>query len=129
MLCKTAVTGRRTRLLAAMMLSIAVASPVAMLHDAVADDVVANAQQETSKVVIDNFTFTPETLTITAGTTVTWINRDDIPHVVAEKNLSFKSKALDTDDQYSHRFDSPGEYEYFCAIHPHMVGKIIVKAR
>jgi plastocyanin len=78
-------------------------------------------------VTIDNFTFAPKELTVAAGTTVKWINHDDIPHTVVEKNLSFRSKALDTDGTYSYTFASAGTFEYFCGLHPHMVGKIIVK--
>jgi len=79
-------------------------------------------------VKIDNFTFSPATLTIPVGTTVTWVNGDDIPHVVAEKNRVFKSKTLDTDDKFTFTFSTPGTVEYFCSLHPHMVGKIIVQA-
>ena len=78
-------------------------------------------------VRIDNFNFTPTALTVTAGTTVTWTNDDDTPHTVREKDGKFKSAALDTDDRFSQTFAAPGEYEYFCSIHPRMVGKIIVK--
>jgi amicyanin len=79
-------------------------------------------------VSIDNFTFTPPSLTIKAGTTVTWINRDDIPHGIASANNSFtKSKALDTDDSYSFTFTTPGTYQYFCYVHPHMTGTIVVQ--
>jgi plastocyanin len=76
---------------------------------------------------IDNFAFTPPTLTVTAGTTVTWKNEDDSPHRIGDKNGTFKSAALDTDDTFSHTFTTPGEYPYICTIHPYMVGKIIVK--
>ena len=80
-------------------------------------------------VGIDNFTFNPQTLTVKAGTTVTWTNRDDIPHGIASSNNAFsKSKALDTDDSYSFTFATPGTYQYFCYIHPHMVGTIVVEA-
>ena len=78
-------------------------------------------------VQIDNFAFTPATLTVTAGTTVTWKNDDDSPHRIGDKNGTFKSAALDTDDTFSHTFAAPGEYPYICTIHPYMVGKIIVK--
>ncbi len=78
-------------------------------------------------VKIDNFTFSPADLTITPGTTVTWINNDDIPHTVAETDKTFRSKALDTDDQYSFTFTTSGEFSYFCSLHPHMTGKITVK--
>ena len=78
-------------------------------------------------VTIDNFAFAPATLTVTAGTTVTWKNDDDSPHRIADKNGTFKSAALDTDDTFSHTFATPGEYPYICTIHPYMIGKIIVK--
>jgi plastocyanin len=61
------------------------------------------------------------------GTTVKFVNHDDIPHTVVEKKLSFRSKALDTDDAYSYTFATAGSFDYFCSLHPHMVGKIIVK--
>ena len=83
---------------------------------------------KTVEVVIGNFTFTPNELTIAPGTTVKWVNHDDIPHLVAEKALAFKSKALDTDDSFSFTFTKPGDVEYFCVLHPHMTGKITVKA-
>jgi plastocyanin len=78
-------------------------------------------------VTIDNFTFAPPALTIAVGTTVKWLNRDDIPHTVVEKNKSFRSKALDTDDSYSFTFSTPGTFDYFCSLHPHMVAQVIVK--
>jgi plastocyanin len=78
-------------------------------------------------VQIDNFAFTPATLTVTAGTTVTWKNEDDSPHRIGDKDGTLKSAALDTDDTFSHTFAAPGEYPYICTIHPYMVGKIIVK--
>ena len=78
-------------------------------------------------VAIDNFKFAPATLTITAGTTVTWKNEDDSPHRIGDKDGTFKSAALDTDDTFSHTFAMPGEYPYICTIHPRMVGKIVVK--
>jgi amicyanin len=81
-----------------------------------------------SAVSIDNFTFTPPSLTVKAGTTVTWINKDDIPHGIASSNNAFtKSKALDTDDSYSFTFTTPGTYQYFCYVHPHMTGMIVVQ--
>ena len=76
---------------------------------------------------IDNFTFAPETLTVKAGTTVTWINQDDIPHTVVASNHSFKSKALDTDDKFTFTFTTPGSYEYFCSLHPHMKAIVTVE--
>jgi|ERR1700678_759485 plastocyanin len=95
----------------------------------------AVAAQEPNEVVIDNFTFGPQELTVAVGTTVKFINRDDIPHTVVDKNLdknadkskAFRSKALDTDDSYSFTFASAGTFDYFCSLHPKMQGKIIVK--
>jgi plastocyanin len=80
-------------------------------------------------VSIDNFTFTPQSLKVKAGTTVTWNNKDDIPHGIASSDNAFKkSKALDTDDSFSYTFTTPGTFQYFCYIHPHMVGTIVVEA-
>ena len=87
----------------------------------------AVAAQEPNAVTIDNFTFGPSELTIAVGTTVKWVNHDDIPHSVVDKNKAFRSKALDTDDAYSFTFASAGTFDYFCGLHPHMVGKILVK--
>jgi plastocyanin len=78
-------------------------------------------------VTIDNFNFSPMTLTVASGTTVTWTNHDDIPHTVRAVDGSFHSKAMDTDDSYSFTFAKPGVYSYFCSVHPKMVGKVIVK--
>ena len=80
-------------------------------------------------VTIDNFAFGPATLTVAPGTKVTWTNKDEEPHTVtsADGGLTFKSPALDTDDKFSFTFDKPGTYKYFCSIHPHMVGTIVVK--
>jgi plastocyanin len=86
-----------------------------------------DAKQDANVVTIDNFTFGPKELTVAVGTTVKWVNHDDIPHTVVEKSTTFRSKALDTDDSYSFTFASAGTFDYFCGLHPHMVGKIIVK--
>ena len=89
----------------------------------------ADTATQASAVSIDNFTFGPQTLTVKAGTTVTWTNKDDIPHGIASDNNAFaKSKALDTDDSYSFTFTTPGTYKYFCYVHPHMTGTIVVQA-
>ena len=85
------------------------------------------AQTPAVAVVIDNFVFNPERLTVKAGTTVIWTNRDDIPHTVVAKAREFKSKVMDTDESYSFTFSTPGEYNYFCSLHPHMVGTIVVQ--
>jgi len=79
------------------------------------------------EVKIDNFTFGPQKLTVKVGDTVTWINEDDIPHTVVSTGR-FRSKALDTDGKYSFTFTTPGTYEYFCGLHPHMQGSVVVEA-
>jgi plastocyanin len=76
---------------------------------------------------IDNFTFAPATITVEPGTTVKWLNRDDIPRTVVAKSLAFRSKALDTDDSFSHRFDDVGVVDYFYSLHPHMTGRVVVR--
>jgi len=92
----------------------------------------ANAQTPAStgsaaEVKIDNFSFGPETITVAAGTTVTWTNRDDIPHTVVSTDGVFKSKVRDTDEKFSYTFDKPGTYAYFCSVHPKMTGKVVVQ--
>jgi plastocyanin len=94
--------------------------------------VTANAQQPapaSAEVKIDNFSFTPATLTVAVGTTVTWTNRDDIPHTVVSTDdpKAFKSKVLDTDEKFSFTFSKPGTYPYFCSVHPKMTGTVVVK--
>ena len=78
-------------------------------------------------VKIDNFSFSPATVTIPAGTTVRWTNHDDIPHTVVSEDKTFKSKVLDTDEQFTYTFTKPGTYSYFCSIHPRMTGKVVVQ--
>jgi plastocyanin len=79
------------------------------------------------EVKVDNFSFSPQTITIAAGTTVIWTNRDDIPHTVVSDDKVFKSKVLDTDEKFSFTFDKAGNFPYFCSIHPKMTGKVIVQ--
>ncbi|WP_223533858.1 MULTISPECIES: cupredoxin family copper-binding protein [unclassified Pseudomonas] len=78
------------------------------------------------KIDIKEFMFGPKDLTVALGTKVTWVNDDEIPHTVAETHKLFRSGALDTGDSYSWVFNTPGEFEYFCALHPQMIGKIVV---
>jgi plastocyanin len=80
-----------------------------------------------AEVKIDNFSFTPTTLTVAAGTQVTWTNRDDIPHTVVTEDKAIKSNALDTDEKFSYTFSKPGTYSYFCSIHPKMKGTVVVQ--
>lgn len=84
------------------------------------------ALADNAKVGIDNFAFTPDVLTVKPGTTVIFENHDDIPHLVVAVDGKYRSKALDTNDQFSVTFDKPGEYAYYCGLHPHMKGKIVV---
>ena len=94
-------------------------------------DFTASAQQASApaEVKIDNFSFSPAVLTIPVGTTVTWTNRDDIPHTVVSSDdpKAFKSKVLDTDEKFAFTFSKPGSYPYFCSVHPKMVGKVVVQ--
>jgi amicyanin len=95
-------------------------------------NVTANTQQAasaTTEVKIDNFSFGPGTITVAVGTTVTWTNRDDIPHTVVSTDdpKAFKSKVMDTDEKFSYTFAKPGTYPYFCSVHPKMTGKVVVE--
>ena len=90
----------------------------------------SDASEQPAQVVrIDNFTFNPSTLTVAAGAKVTWVNHDDVPHTATSsaQPKAFDSGALDSDAEFSHVFAVPGTYDYFCAIHPHMTGRIVVK--
>ncbi len=108
--------------------AVAVPSMVGLLLFVLSPGVRANDQPNPSaEIKIDNFSFGPQALTITVGTTVTWINRDDIPHTVVSTDGVFKSKVRDTDEKFSFQFDKPGTYSYYCSIHPKMTGKIVVQ--
>ena len=108
-------------------LAIAVSLLVAtvILNPARAKSQASSAQP--AEVKIDNFSFSPETLTVVVNTAVTWVNKDDVPHVIASNDRVFKSKGLDTDEKYSYTFTKPGTYAYYCSIHPKMTGKIVVQ--
>jgi plastocyanin len=84
------------------------------------------AQTAAGSIGIDNFTFTPQRMTVRAGTTIKWTNKDDIPHAIASVGKVFRSKTLDTDDSYEFTFTTPGTYDYFCSLHPHMTGTVVV---
>jgi plastocyanin len=80
------------------------------------------------EVKIDNFSFGPMTMTVAAGTTVTWTNNDDVPHtVVSDDKTTFRSRALDTGEHFSYTFTKPGKYSYFCSVHPKMVAEVVVQ--
>ena len=108
-------TTRRRLLAAALPLAVAAAGLAS-----------ARARADDATVKIDNFDFLPEQLTVKVGTTVTWVNEDDIPHTVVASGKAFRSKALDTDDKFSFTFATPGSYEYFCSLHPHMKAMVTV---
>jgi plastocyanin len=109
--------------------SLALMLPLALATVLVLHPTRAKSEDKASalEVRVDNFTFGPDTLTVPVNSTVTWINKDDLPHVIASNDGLFKSKALDTEDKYSYTFTKAGTYAYFCSIHPKMVGKIVVQ--
>ena len=82
---------------------------------------------QTGQIAIDNFTFKPATVSVAAGSAVVWINRDDVPHTVVADDRTFRSGTLDTDDRFTHVFPTAGTYKYFCGVHPHMSGVVIVR--
>lgn len=108
-------------------LAIMIAIAAGLLTGAAVAMQASAAQDSTTTITIDNFTFAPPVLTVPIGTVVTWVNRDDIPHTVVEKNKAFRTKALDTNDSYSFTFTTPGEFSYICGLHPFMTGQVIVK--
>jgi plastocyanin len=81
----------------------------------------------TAEVKIDNFVFGPQMITVPVGATVTWTNKDDIPHTSVSTEGVFKSKVLDTDEKFSYTFTKAGTYPYYCTIHPKMTGKVVVQ--
>jgi len=84
------------------------------------------AKAAETTIAIDNFAFTPAERTVKAGTTVRFVNHDDIPHTVVLADGKARSKALDTDDSFAYVFDNPGDFVYFCGLHPQMKGEIKV---
>jgi plastocyanin len=101
--------------------------PLALL--AMAALCLGGAAPQESAVSIDNFSFTPAEITVAPGTTVVWTNRDDIPHTVtsADTPRLFKSDPMDTDGHFAYRFDHAGRFAYFCSLHAHMQGVVIVR--
>ena len=89
--------------------------------------VAAPSKSATAEVRIDNFSFSPAELKVPVGTTVTWTNRDDIPHTVVSTDKVFKSRVLDSEEKYSFTFTTAGSYPYFCSIHPKMTARVIVQ--
>jgi plastocyanin len=101
--------------------TLAAAGPVAFGDNAATDAMTP------AVVAINDYEFKPSVLTVAPGTTVTWVNEDGSPHTIAEQTKMFRSAALDTNDRFSYTFAQPGEFAYYCTLHPMMVGKIIVK--
>lgn len=106
--------------------ALAVLSIAALGWTAVAAPVEADAPSP-PQVLIKDFMFSPTSLTVKAGTTVTWSNKDDEPHTVVSDTGLFRSSAVDTDGTFAFKFDKPGTYHFTCSIHPRMVGTIVVQ--
>ena len=87
----------------------------------------AAEEKPATEIKIDNFSFSPNTVTVPVGGTVRWTNHDDVPHNVVNQDKSFKSKTMDTDENFSYTFTKPGTYTYYCSIHPRMTGKVVVQ--
>jgi plastocyanin len=87
----------------------------------------AGTTDDSTKIVVKDFMFTPTPLTVKAGSTVTWTNMDDEPHTVVSDTGVFKSGGMDTNESFSFKFDKPGTYHFTCSIHPRMVGTIVVQ--
>jgi len=99
--------------------------PIA-ITDVPLEEEMKTADAGAKQVVVDNFSFAPAITAVAAGSTVTWTNRDDVPHNIVSTDQKFRSPVLDTDEQFSHTFTSPGTYKYFCSIHPKMTGQVVV---
>ena len=99
--------------------------PIAIIDVPLEEDM-KSAAGGANQVAVDNFSFAPAVTSVAPGSTVTWTNRDDVPHTIVSTQRTFKSPVLDTDQQFSHTFESPGTYDYFCSIHPRMTGQVVV---
>src|ERR1051326_8732265 len=99
--------------------------PIAITDVPLEEDMKAAAAGP-NEVVADNFSFAPAVAKVAPGSTVTWTNRDDVPHNIVSTQQKFKSPVLDTDERFSHTFDTPGTYPYFCSIHPRLTGRVVV---
>ena len=100
---------------------------VAMSCWSAASPTAGAALQERAQIKIQNFMFSPETITITAGSAVTWVNKDEEPHTVVSDTGLFRSGGVDTNETFVYTFDKPGSYPYFCSLHPKMTGKVVVQ--
>jgi len=116
---------RRIAAAAMVCLAVGAAAAVAQQTEQAAPQQVAATNE--AEISIQNFKFLPETLMVKAGTAVTWVNRDEEPHNVVSLDRVFRSKAIDGGEKFTAVFDKPGTYNYICAVHPHMRGKIVVE--
>jgi plastocyanin len=112
-----------------LMLAVAVSLALGAPGDGIAKPAPRASDAASYTINIKDFMFTPRNLVIPVGAKVTWTNRDEEPHKVAEINNTFTSQPLDTDEGFTYEFKTPGEYEYFCTVHPRMTGKIIVEGK
>lgn len=117
----------KRRIVAVGLITAILAAAAALLLSSKGIDASADEKPALTRIAIDNFSFTPKEITVAKGTTITWVNHDDVPHTVVSKDQKFRSKALDTNDQFSFTFTDAGTYIYFCSVHPIMIGKVIVK--
>lgn len=115
------------RRLAAIALFVLLAGTAAHMARGGNSAVGSDDQSTPVRITIDNFSFTPKEVTVPKGATITWVNQDDVPHTVVSTDRKFRSKAIDTNEQFSFTFSEEGTYGYFCSVHPVMMGKIIVK--
>ena len=104
-------------------------SVLALLAAAAASAAAPPPAAPAAAVHISNFHFGPQVLTVAAGTIVTFVNDDEEPHNVTAADRSYRSPILPTGARYTHLYASPGDYSYFCALHPHMTGRIVVTGR
>ena len=99
--------------------------PIAITDVPLEDDP-RTAATKSREVTIDNFRFAPHDTVVPLGTAVTWTNKDDVPHNIVSTTRQFRSPVIDTDGQFTHQFDAPGAYEYYCSLHPKMTGRVAV---
>jgi len=99
--------------------------PIA-ITDVPLEEEMKTASAGEQQVIVDNFSFAPAMTAVPAGSTITWTNRDDVPHNIVSTEQKFKSPVLDTDERFSHTFAAPGTYKYYCSIHPKMTGQVVV---
>jgi plastocyanin len=99
--------------------------PIA-ITDLPLESAVASTGSDGPQVGVDNFAFSPVIARVTTGATVTWTNHDDVPHTITSTEKKFGSPALDTDERFSHTFETAGTYKYYCSLHPKMTGQVMV---